>query len=164
MLIGYLSQTIKKMTTQLSVEISNDQISGLKRKMIHIKLEIDQDLQMTHWRKIVFYEKLSGDTYGRPILQVISENDSLTDEQKSKLISQYEPQLFCVRTSGSVVDAYGNEVAQLPDNTFPVGSLPELEWWQNLPLSILGAPSKCSEVVYGALMMSMDSMDNQNRV
>jgi len=152
------------MITQLSVNISNDQVSGLKRKMIHVKLEIDQDLQMTHWRKIVFYEKLSDDTYGRPIIQAINENDSLTGEQKTKLMSQYEPQLFCVRTSGSVVDAYGNEVAQLPDNTFPAGSVGELEWWQDLPINILGAPSKCSEVVYGALMMSMESMDNQNRI
>jgi len=153
------------MINSLSVDISNDPISGLKRKMIHVKLEIAQDLQMIHWRKIVFYEKLAGDAYGRPILQVIQEDETLSDEQKKKLSAQYEPQQFAVNTSGSMVNAQGVEVQQNPDNSWPDGSVSELEFWQAMPIAYLSpAPSLCSEVVYGLLKVSMKAMDNQNRV
>jgi hypothetical protein len=152
------------MINKLEVTISNDPISGLKRKMQHVKFEIGEDLQMIHYRRIIFYEKLEGDVYGRPILQAIAENENLSDEQKKKLTAQYEPQIFHVTTNGSMVNQYGVEVAQNSDNTFPEGAVSELEWWQGLPISILGSPSKCSEVVYGALQMSMSQMDQQNRV
>lgn len=153
------------MINKLEVEISDDPVSGLKRKLIHDKLEIMSDLQMVHWRRIVKYEKLSDGSYGRPIIQAILENENLSKEFKQKLIDDNQPQLIGVSTAGVYVDAQGTPVIQNSDNSFPEGSIPELQFWQNLPISFLNpAPTLCSDVLYGLLKISMKAQSNLGKV
>lgn len=162
------------MITKLETEISNDPVTGLKRKLVHHKLEIDENLEMTHYRKIVYYERLDGDVYGRPIIEAIQENDQITDEAKKKLTEKYQPQFFNVDTRGVYVNPETgqpvNKIVSVDENgnqteSYPIGSVPELEFWQNLPISFIQpTPTTNSGVVYGLLQMSMKSADNNGRV
>ena len=166
------------MITSLEVEISDDPVSGLKRKLIHHRLGIGTDLNMTHYRKIVYFEKLQDGSYGRPILQVIAEDDTMTPERKRKLSEQYAPQYFFVSTENSyvnpangqfvekvektIIDENGNEVTVMD---YPDGSIQELAFWQSLPIAFIQpTPTTNSEVVYSLIKISMKSADNNGMV
>lgn len=158
------------MQTHLEVEISNDPITGLKRKLVHHRFIIETNLEMVHYRKLVHFEKIDNGTpegaYGRPILQVIAENETLTPEAKRKLAEQYEPQVYGVDTSGVWVNpATGQPVQKDAEGNYPEGSVQELAFWQSLPISFIQPPPTTNaEVVYGLMKISMKASDNAGRV
>jgi hypothetical protein len=53
---------MKDLINEIAVDISNDPITGLKRKLFHYRFEINERLEMIHYRKIVFYEKIDDGT------------------------------------------------------------------------------------------------------
>lgn len=171
----------------LDVPISNDPINGLKRKLVHDKLMIGKDLEMKHFRKIVYYEKIADGTpegaYGRPILDVIAASN-LSDEAKTRQLEIYQPVDANADTTGSYVDSTGKPIAQVsfftdangavvPEGTpgaikqmkWPDGSVPELQFWQNMPIAFIQpAPTLVSQTIYQLMQMSMKAADNNGRV
>lgn len=54
-------------------------------RLVHEKLEIDQDLEMTASIRLVFYTKDDAGEFDRPVLDVIREDTSLTESQKGMI-------------------------------------------------------------------------------
>jgi len=162
------------MINTLEVEISDDPVTGLKRKSRHYELIIDHNLEMTHIREIVFYEKLIDGSYGRPIIDVITEDENLSEEAKHLKRVMFAPQRVRVNTSGVYVNPYtGHTVEQVTTTdeegneatAYPEGSIPELEFWQNLPIGFIQpVPTKISDAMYTLMTISMKSADNNGRV
>lgn len=154
------------MLNLLEINISNDPVSGFKRKMVHVSLEILENLHIIHKRKIVYYENVNDGSengaYGRPILQAIDENESLSSEQKKIAKSQFSDMLISTNTIGHKVDPI---TGQRFENNPPDYAIDELEFWQSLRIDFINPlPATVSGAVYALMQMSMKSQDNNNNV
>lgn len=161
------------MITSLSVDISDDPISGLKRKLVHKAFTIDQDLQMTHYREIQFYEKLPDGSYGRSMRDVILENETMNPDVKKRALELYQPIPVIVNTrdvkvnplTGQPVVLLFDEEGLPTNQTEYDAAIPELQFWQGLPLTFIDpVPTTVSGAVYTLLTASMKASDNAGRV
>jgi hypothetical protein len=168
---------MNELIRNISVEISNDPITGLKRKLFHHRFEINENLEMIHYRKIVFYEKIENGTseggYGRIISEVITESD-LNNEAKQLKLTLLAPQYLSVSTTNVYVNPLtGQPVEKIKEfdennnlisENYPEGSVLELLFWQNLPKDFIEDSLVMSDVIYGLLKISMRASDNAKRI
>lgn len=140
---------------KLEINITDDLITGKKRKLIHRQLRILPDLEMAHDMEIVYYEQ-DGTT---PTLEAIRDNGDLTISQKSRVNETFRN----VRVSVSTKDVWVNPDGS-PSNKEDEGSIKERDFWQLLPLGLFPEETTIAGVMYKAIEMSMHNLNNTQRL
>lgn len=120
------------------------------------------------------------------LVNYIESDNSLTLSQKRQQVNKFKDQSVKADTSSSWVDAITGEPVDLTpiydenqvliDNIPPEGSVEEITFWQNIPLSVFlegsGLPEqlltvlsqvKFSDLFYGAIQKGMVNMDLRKR-
>jgi hypothetical protein len=162
----------------MEIQISNDPITGAKRKLVFAGLSIHKDFNMQLKGQLEYY-----DDNDQRMTEVIEQDETLTRSQKIIRIQQFLNRSFEADTTGIWVDKNGEPVKLIQSGDQgnittmpPEGAVPELEFWQNLSLSYFlqgqGLPDdvmkilsqiKFSSLFYGAIEQSMKNLDNRNR-
>jgi len=127
-------------------------------KLVHHKLEIDSDLEMTATILLEFWTKDEQGGFDTPVLNVIRQNESLTDKQKANDIRVFNTLKWSSSTKGSrVAPATGAFVYPDEQGNYPEGSITQLEYWQAAPSSaFLG--KTLAEKVYAAILSNMEQV------
>ncbi len=148
---------ILELTTPLQ-----DKYSNHLKKVIHKKLVIESDLEMSQTIEIVFYENID-QSFGRPLLQVIESDNTLTPEEKLQYSQRYKSIEYTAKTSGAYVNPANGELVFSENGSYPEGSVSELSFWQSLPISMFDGTT-LGEKVYSAIKASMNKMIDRSRV
>lgn len=167
---------------QIIIPVSDDPVTGQKRKLHFTGLQIKPDLNMLLTADVVYYAE-DGTT---KLVNYIENDNTLTLSQKRQQINKFKDQSVKADTSNSWVDfTTGDPVELVPvydenqvliNSTPPEGSVEEIVFWQNIPLSIFlegsGLPEqlltvlsqvKFSDLFYGATQKGMINMDLRKR-
>ena len=163
---------------QIIIPVSNDPVTFQKRKLHFTGLQIKPDLNMLLTADVVYY----ADDGVTKLVNYIENDNTLTLSQKRQQVNKFKDQAVKADTSSSWVDAItGEPVELIPvhdennvliNNTPPEGSIEEIVFWQNIPLSVFlegsGLPEqlltvlsqvKFSDLFYGAIQKGMINMD-----
>lgn len=132
-------------------------------RLVHERLEIDQDLEMTASIRLVFYTKDEAGEFDRPVLDVIRENTNLTESQKRNDLEMFRTRIWQSSTRGSMVlPDSGQLVYPNQYGNYPEGSITQLQYWQSLPAAAFPGET-LAEKVYSALLVNMQEIyDLQN--
>jgi hypothetical protein len=159
---------------KLTIDLPNDSVNGLERKLIHTELRISENLEMSQSAKVEYYKG------GLLITDAIDSDLSLTQTQKDQRKRMYEGIRYSNSTNNAFVDpATGDEILPGPsgfDTEKPM--VTELEFWQNMPTAFFTgknlesiAPGNgwkegnlLSELVYNAIRFSMLKMVERSRI
>lgn len=138
-------------------------ISGHLIQLQHHKLIIESDLELTQEVRQVYYTNQEGE-FGIPLMESISLNPNLTEEQKARQIQVFKPVIRTVTTRGDMIDPVTTEIV-FPDETgeYPKGTIPERMMW----LSVLAAEvpgDTLSSKVIALIVMSMSKMAERNKI
>jgi len=160
------------MRTNITIPLPPDPITDTERKLHFTGLEINPNLEMVLKTMVVYYA--DNDT---PMLSWIEANEDLSIGQKRLQVQKFTPQHRTAETSGTFVDVTGEPVQLDEENNPPEGSMPELEFWQNITLDVFfqGQPLpdaivgflkqvRFADLFYAAIANSMQSMSNRLRV
>jgi len=140
-----------------------DPSSGYLLQMSMEKFSIDADFEMTQTVKMTFWTNDEG-TFGIPLSESINLDPNLSDEQKARLLKQYQPFFRTASTRSVKVDA----VTQLPvspdeEGNYPEGSIDERMLWMSVQADQV--PGKLvAEKVFAMLTQSMSSMISRKRI
>lgn len=140
---------------KIEINISDDLITGKKRKFKHRLLKILDDLEMVHDCDIIYYE-VDGIT---PTLDFIRDSEILTADQKIRALQTFRNVKVTATTKGVFVDETGERVDPQTE-----GAIKELLFWQNIPLAAFEGATTVGDIVYGAMQMSMNAMNTRNRL
>ncbi|MEX0884511.1 MAG: hypothetical protein WDZ72_13660, partial [Cyclobacteriaceae bacterium] len=100
-------------------------------RLVHEKLEIAQDMEMTASIRLVFYTKNESGEYDQPVLNVIRENNELTESQKRNDTEMFRTRVWSSSTRGSWVLPDTGELVYPDENgNYPEGSITQLQYWQ----------------------------------
>lgn len=129
----------------------------------HSKLMIDEDLEMSVTVKLVFYTNENGE-FGSPLLDVIREDETLTESQKKNDAERFRTIEWHSTTRGTMVDPTTGESIKTDENgAYPQGSISQLEYWQNIPSSEFPG-ELLSEKVYAAIVKNMFDIYESNNI
>lgn len=157
---------------QIIIPISPDPLNGVLRKLHFTGLQIKSDLNMLLSAEVVYYAP-DGTT---PMLNAIEADEALTMHQKRLQIDKFRSVLVRADTSGVWVNEQGEPVELLAELIPPPNAMPEITFWQNIPLSVFlagaGLPEpimqvmaqiKFADLFYGAIQQGMQNMDSRKR-
>jgi hypothetical protein len=139
---------------ELLVDIIDCPVTGKKRKLKHRQLRILPDLEMVHDVEIIYFENVDGE-YGQPMTIAILGYD-LSEDQKKRQLELFKNKIVTATTKGAFVDPTTGELVE-------EGGIPEILFFQNVPLSVFVGATKASEVFYAMIQQSMSNMDSNNR-
>lgn len=140
-----------------------DRNSSFLIQVRHSKLTIDEDLEMTVTVKLVFYTNENGD-FGRPLLDVIREDENLTESQKRNDSERFKTVEFISSTRGTMVNPETGESIKPDENgNFPEGSITQLQFWQNVHAEEFPG-ELLSEKVYAAIIKNMFDIYESNNI
>ena len=129
----------------------------------HSRLTIDEDMEMSVTVKLVFYTNVDGE-FGRPLLEVIREDESLTESQKKNDSERFRTMEWHSTTRGTMVDPTTGESLKPDENgAYPEGSISQLEYWQHIPVSEFPG-DLLSEKVYAAIIKNMMDIYESNNI
>lgn len=148
-----------KTELKLGVPVQNKYITDAVKDIVHKKLTIHANLEMSHEVQEVYFERKADGSFGRKMLDIINEDETLTDDLKRSLAKRYETDPIEKHTAGSIVNkATGAPID--PDNV-PVGvvAIPELEYWQSIKISELPVNLvTVADVVYFMMGMNINKL------
>jgi hypothetical protein len=132
-------------------------------KLVHRKLEIEEDLEMRATIRLEFWTKDENGDFDQPVLNVIANNEALTQNQKRNDMETFRTRIWSSSTRGSWVNpATGQLVFPDENGEYPEGSITQLQYWQNIPADMFPGTT-LAEKVYAALLVNMQEIyDLQN--
>ena len=129
----------------------------------HSKLTIDEDLEMSVTVKLVFYTNVDGE-FGRPLLEVIREDEALTESQKKNDAERFRTMEWHSTTRGTMVNPETGASLKPDENgAYTEGSISQLEYWQNIIASEFPG-ELLSEKVYAAIVKNMFAIYESNNI
>lgn len=141
---------------RLGDPVANKYNENIIKDVVHHELVISENLEMTHKVKEVLYLKNPDGSFGPKMLDVINQDQTLTNDLKASEADRYATRIITKTTVGSMVDkATGFPVD--PDNPPPgVEVVTDLAYWQGIRLSDLPPGlTTVSDVVYFMLRVNM---------
>jgi len=103
--------------------------TGFLIQLRHKELTFDENLDVIHKVELVYYTNRDG-KYGKPILDVLAKKESLSDQQKSRLMRLYRTEEREISTVNQFLDKVTKERVDLDDNgNPPENSVPESTVW-----------------------------------
>lgn len=132
-------------------------------KLVHEKLIISHDFELTQTVRLEFYTNVEG-AFGIPVLEAIRINPNLSEDQKTRLLKVFQPVTRTATTAGYYVDPVTlQQVAPDEGGNYPEGAIPEKAAWLNvLAADVPG--KKLSDKVKGLLLQSMANMIARGRI
>lgn len=144
------------MITEIIENISDCSQTGKKRKAKVRQLQIRPNLEMVFDVEVIYYENDNGN-YGDPTLIAIN-TYNISEGQKKLQKDLFKTQIHTDTTIGFYVNPATGIKTEDPNQ-----GIPELAYWQNIPLSIFEGATTISDVVYGALRLSIQNMDARQK-
>lgn len=140
-----------------------DLATGYLIKLVHDRLEISHDFELTQTVRLEFYTNVEG-AFGLPVREAIRLNPNLSEDQKARLINIFKPVTRTSSTAGVYVDPLTFEVV-MPDEggNYPEGAIPEKTAWLNV-LAEAVPGEKLSDKVKALLLQSMATMVSRGRI
>lgn len=140
-----------------------DLATGYLIKLIHEKLEISHDFELTQTVRLEFYTNDEG-AFGIPAREAIRLNPNLSEDQKARLLNTFKPVTRTSSTAGVFLDPQTLQPVQ-PDEggSYPAEAIPEKAAW----LSVLANEvpgEKLSDKVKALLLQSMATMVSRGRI
>ena len=140
-----------------------DPISGHLIKLVHHRLIIEPDFELTQEVRQEYWTNVDGE-FGIPLLEAITLNPNLTEEQKARQSRVFAPSIRTATTRGHKINPATGELVY-PDESgqWPEGAVDEKMMWISVQAS--DAPGNTlSEKISAMLIHSMQKMAERNRV
>jgi hypothetical protein len=140
-----------------------DLATGYLIKLIHEKLEISRDFELTQTVRLEFYTNDDG-AFGIPVSEAIRLNPNLTEDQKARLIQTFRPVTRSSSTAGVFIDPV-TLTPVLPNEAgeYPANAIPEKAAWLSVLAEVVPG-EKLSDKVKALLLDSMGKMINRGRI
>lgn len=140
-----------------------DLASGHLLQMSLEKFSIDADFEMTQTVRMTFWTNDNG-AFGIPLSDSISLDPNLSEEQRARLLKQYQPFFRTASTRSVKVDPL-TQLPVFPDENglYPEGSIDERMLW----MSVLAANvpgDLVADKVFAMLTQSMGNMIERKRI
>lgn len=151
---------MEKLTFPQPIE---DPASGHLLQMSMESFSIDHDFEMTLKVRMTFWTNDNG-SFGIPLSESIRLDPNLSEDQKARMVRQYQPFFRTASTWGVKIDPR----TQLPvspneDGQYPEGSIDEKRLWMSvLAKDVLG--ELVVEKVFAMLTQSMSKMIERKRI
>lgn len=151
---------MEKLTYPLPIP---DLASGHLLQMSLEKFTIDSDFEMSQTVRMTFWTNVEGQ-FGIPLSDSISLDPNLSEEQKARLLKQYQPFFRTASTRGIKVDPK-TQLPVSPDENgqYPEGSIDERMLWMSVMAK--DVPGELvSAKVFAMLTQSMANMVQRKRI
>lgn len=140
-----------------------DPASGHLLQMSMEKFSIDADFEMSLTVRMEFWTN-DGGAFGIPLADSISLNPNLSEEQKARLLRQYQPFTRTAATRSVKV----SPVTQLPvfpdvNGLYPTGSIDERMLWMSVKAADVPG-LLVADKVFAMLTQSMGNMISRKRI
>jgi hypothetical protein len=140
-----------------------DPASGHLLQMSMDSFSIDADFEMTLKVRMTFWTNDNGQL-GIPLADHISQDPNLSENQKARMIRQYQPFFRTASTRGAKIDP-NTQLQVLPDENgqYPEGAIDEKVLWMSV-LADQVPGDLVSDKVFALLIQSMGKMVERKRI